>query len=175
MGLKSRWQHRWDVPPLISAPASSSTIKTLRLVEAIELRHAPAVVWALVQPAESSVFLSPEKTARAFTVPGTGPGLGEQQAHINHNDQITLIEIIEFEEGRRAVTQLLSPKPPRPARTVTTVEPLGLGSVLTIGMEFDGLARSVWSKGRQDRIRDWATTYLDHVRRVLDAENAPSN
>ena len=60
-------------------------------------------------------------------------------------------------------------------RTVTTVEPLGLGSVLTIGMEFDAPESTVWTKEEQESTREWATTYLERVRRALDAENAATD
>ena len=147
-------------------------MKTFRLFGAIKLRHPPAVVWALVAPAEKSVLLLPEQVARAFTVPGTGPGLGEQQAHVDHDGQASIIEIIEFEEGRRAVTRSVSPKAPVPMRFVTTVEPLGLGSVLTWGMEFDAPASTMWGKEHQESLREWAMTYLNRVRRALDEETS---
>jgi hypothetical protein len=140
------------------------------LYEATKLRQPPDVVWALVHPAESSLLLRPDQTARAFTVPGTGSGLGEQQVTIDHDGQASVVEVIEYDEGRRAVTQVLSPKPLVPLRTVTSVEPLGLGSVLTIGLEFDAPCSTVWTKPEQDGTREWALTYLDRVRRALDAD-----
>jgi hypothetical protein len=175
VGLEARWQRRWSERAAPGAAATDAAIKTFRLLEAIKLRQPPAVVWALVHPAESSLLLSPEQTAKAFSVPGTGPGLGEQQAHIDHEGQATIAEVIEFEEGRRAVTRIVSPKPPVPVRTVTTVEPLGVGSVLTIGLEFDAPASTVWTKDEQESTRDWATTYLDRVRRALNAETAATD
>lgn len=175
MGLEARWQQRWSRRTAARSATIDPAIKTFRLFEAIKLRHPPAAVWALVHPAESSLLLSPEQTARAFTVPGTGPGLGEQQAHIDHDGQATITEVIEFEEGRRAVTRVVSPKPQLPVRTVTTVEPLGAGSVLTMGMEFDAPASTLWRKGERESTKEWATTYLDRVRRALDAETATAD
>lgn len=170
VGLEARWQRRWSERTAPAVPKTVGPSKTFRIFEAIKLRHSPAVVWALVHPAESSLLLNPEETARAFTVPGTGPGLGEQQAHIDHDGQATIAEVIEFEEGRRAVTRVVSPKPPVPVRTVTTVEPLGLASILTIGMEFDAPASTIWTKDEQAGTREWAMNYLDRVRRALDAD-----
>lgn len=85
-------------------------LRTFRIFEAVKLKASPERVWALVHPAESSLVLAPDETARAFTVPGTGPGLGEQQCHIDHDGAASIIEVVELEPGRRAVTRLLSPR-----------------------------------------------------------------
>ena len=167
MGLEQRWQQRWATRSEPAAPTADHT-RTFRLYEAAKLRHSAEDVWELVRPAESSLLLSPETTARAFTVPGTGPGVGEQQMTIDHDGQASLIEVIEVDEGRRAVTLLRSPKPPVPVRSVTMVEPLGPGCLLTFGMEFDAPATTVWTAAEQNETRQILVTYLDRVRRALD-------
>jgi len=66
--------------------------------------------------------------------------VGEQQRHVDHEGQATIIEVVELVEGRKAVAIVVSPKPPLLVRIVTVVEPLGVGCVLTFGMEFDAPA-----------------------------------
>jgi hypothetical protein len=74
--LEQRWQRRWQEAP---QPAA----RTVRIQEAVKLRHSPEQVWALIEPAEHSVVLSPESVARAFRVPGTPAGLGQQQCFVD--------------------------------------------------------------------------------------------
>lgn len=170
MGLAERWEQRWKARTPGSPPDPGQGSRTVRSFEAIKLRQDPATVWALVAPAEHSVLLTPDTTARAFTVPGTGPGLGEQQCHVDHDGQATIIEVLELVENRRAVAVVVSPKPEIPVRMVTAVEALGTGSILTHGMEFEIPVQAVWPEPQQDAFRLYAQKYLKRVRQVLDED-----
>lgn len=75
---EARWQQRWE--------ARTTGAQRLSVVHEIEVRrHTPAQVWAFVRPAESAVLLA-EDVVRAFIVPGTGPGVGEQQCFVMVED-----------------------------------------------------------------------------------------
>lgn len=88
--LKSRWHRRWQ--------DSRTPARTVRQQESADLRQSCARVWALIAAAESAVTLSPTTTARAFRVPGTPAGVGEQQCLLGHGGDATLIEVVEFAE-----------------------------------------------------------------------------
>ncbi len=96
--------------------------------------------------------------------------MGEQQCHITHDGQATIIEVVELVEGRKAVAVVVSPKPSLLFRTVTRVEPLEVGCVLTYGVEFEAPADTQWPKAEQDAFRTYAAAYLGRVREVLDAD-----
>ena len=85
--LEQRWQGRWDGRLEGSA---SIVLPTLT----------PEQVWAFVQPAESAVLLDPS-VVRAFTVPRTGPGVGEQQCFVTRDEAgretTTYIEVTAYE------------------------------------------------------------------------------
>ena len=142
----------------------------MRAFESIKLRQGSLTVWALVAPAKSSVLLASDTTARAFTVPGTGPGVGEQHCHIDREGQASIIEVAELVPGRRAVAVTVSPKPEVAIRLVTEVEPLGTGCILSHGMEFEIHAGSEWPALSQEAFRLHAAAYLSRVRAVLEDE-----
>lgn len=71
------------------------------------LRRTPAQVWALIGPAEHASVLS-ANIVRGFTVPGTLTGVGQQQCFIDLHGNTCIIEVVEYEEGRRAVTRAIS-------------------------------------------------------------------
>ena len=173
VALAERWERRWRAR---TAPHQrvAGNVRTVRVFEAIKLKQDPSQVWQLLAPAESSVLLTPDKTSRAFTVPGTGPGVGEQQCHVDHDGQATIMEVVEFIEERRAVAVVVSPRPQVPVRLLTTLEPLGTGCVLTHGMEFEIPAQAEWPEEQQDAFQAYAVRYLGRVRRALDDEAAAS-
>ncbi len=87
--LEQRWQGRWDGRLEGSA---SIVLPTLT----------PEQVWAFVQPAESAVLLDPS-VVRAFTVPRTGPGVGEQQCFVSRDEtgreSTSYIEVTAYEHA----------------------------------------------------------------------------
>jgi hypothetical protein len=147
-------------------------VRTFRIQEAVKLRQRPEAVWALIAPAEHAVVLAPESVARGFRVPGTPAGLGEQQCMVDLDGNTSIHEVIEYSEARRAVTRLISPPSPVPVRATHQLEPLGEGCILSVGMEFDAPAGTVWPQEQQDEWRRGASRYLSRVRKVLVAEAA---
>ena len=95
---EERWQRRWEErsrPPVQRVTATASC----------EVRnYTPAEVWAFVRPAETSVLLN-EDVIRAFTVPGTGPGVGEQQCTVSLVDgreAMSVLTVMAVEENHYA-------------------------------------------------------------------------
>ena len=165
-----RWGRRRRDPDATDAVAVFRDTRTFRIHETVQLRHPPEHVWAFVHAAESSVLLLPG-VVHAFTVPGTGAGLGEQQAVVDRDGRRTVIEVTEYEEGRRAVAAVISPPPEMPTRSVTALEPLGEGCALTYGVEYDAPLGSVWPKERRDSARAEVLQYLERVKWELDAQS----
>lgn len=108
------------------------------------LRHTPAQVWALIVPAEHASVLS-ANIVRGFTVPGSPTGVGAQQCFLDLDGNTTIIEVVEYEEGRRAVTRTISPRPTVPVRVLHTVEVLDAGCLLGIGIECDAPTAIAWT------------------------------
>ncbi len=106
--LDEAWQRRWD--------ARGAPLRVETSASAVIEGSTPEQVWAFIRPAESAVLLLPE-VFRAFTVPGTGPGVGEQQcfvAEVQGKEHISRITAVAYE-------------PPAFAEAVTTTSP-GLSS-----------------------------------------------
>ena len=122
----------------------SPEIRHVRAQETIMLRHTPAQVWALIGPAEHASVLS-ANIVRGFTVPGTLTGVGQQQCFIDLHGNTCIIEVVEYEEGRRAVTRAISPRPAVPVRSLHTVELLDAGCLLSIGIECDAPTATNWT------------------------------
>src|SRR4051794_35343843 len=51
-------------------------------------------VWAFIRPPETAVLIDAQ-TTRAFTVPGTGPGVGEEQCFVTLVDGKELVQRIK--------------------------------------------------------------------------------
>jgi hypothetical protein len=85
---------------------------------------------------------------------------------------VSIYEVIEYVESRRAVTQRISP--PEPVRCLLThqVDPLGEGCILLMGMEIEVPAGAVWPQEQQDEWRRTTSRYLERVRSTLAAEGS---
>jgi hypothetical protein len=89
--MEKRWERRWE-PVVTRLEARAS-----RVIEG----RAPAQVWEFIRPAESTVLIDPS-VVRAFTVPGTGPGVGEQQCFVTRaggREVARLVTVLAVEEG----------------------------------------------------------------------------
>ncbi|MEU4419581.1 hypothetical protein AB0F81_03080 [Actinoplanes sp. NPDC024001] len=108
-----------------------TTAKPIQVSESatVELRWDAAAMWSYMWNPASSVELG-EHTEVGLTLPGTSYGLGEIQVFLHRlpdgRRQASLIEVVEFEPGRRAVTRSLVSAVPN--LSVLTIEPLGPGS-----------------------------------------------
>jgi hypothetical protein len=97
---QARWQARWQertTPAVVRLEVRAS-----RLVEG----RSPEQVWAFIRPAESAVLIDPS-TIRAYTVPGTGPGVGEQQCFVQRENGAEVSHVVTVTElgDTYAVTQ----------------------------------------------------------------------
>lgn len=84
----------------------SNTVEVRASAVAVLQGVVPQEVWAFVRRAESSFLLDlPSDLSAAFTVAGTGPGVGEQQRFVYREggtDVVATIEVTALEEGRWA-------------------------------------------------------------------------
>ncbi|KQX75344.1 hypothetical protein [Aeromicrobium sp. Root472D3] len=83
-------------------------------------------VWDRIEAPETQVLMSPE-TVLAGRLPGTGRGVGEIQYYVrevDHRRDLVAIEILEYEHGRRAVTETIT-HPDVRLRTTTLLESAG--------------------------------------------------
>jgi hypothetical protein len=110
--------------------------RMVRLEESGFLPWPSEVVWDLIEPAEKAPLIEPG-TVRAHHVAGTPSGLGEQQAHERLDGSIVVLEVIEYEHGRRAVTRQVSPPGNERPRTTQAVEPTNEGCIYTMAEETD--------------------------------------
>ncbi|MFI5897063.1 hypothetical protein ACIA5D_43935 [Actinoplanes sp. NPDC051513] len=92
-------------------------------VATVDLPRSAAVVWSFMAAPASATQLMEEVEA-AVTFPGSPRGLGEIQVFLQRTAtgrDIVAAEVIEYEEGRRAVTHSLGTT--YPSYGVLTVEP----------------------------------------------------
>jgi hypothetical protein len=148
-----------------AAPQGPIRIHTIQ--EVIKLRHSPSKVWSLIVPAEHAPLLSPT-ISRAYQVPGTPKGVGEQQASTDLAGNTAVVEIIEYVEERRAVTKVVSPPMPVPIRMTYSLEPLGEGCLFAYSQEYEAASNQVRSDDDIRAWREYAQDYLGRVRSVLD-------
>lgn len=169
MGLTERAEARFNA-------RRSSDRQALKPVEesaqvAIPL---PAnVVWDFVWRAETAPLVS-DNVVQAFTVPGTPIGeVGEIQCHIVRGEGGvlvgSLIEVVELDPGRRAVTRSLST--PEAAASTTEVIPAGeTASVLRLSVAMTP------APGKESDLRSilqsHASTYVERVAGVLRAQHS---
>jgi hypothetical protein len=100
-----RRRARRRLEPLPARPA------TVSLRETAYLPFPSAAVWAVLHAADSALLINPD-IVKGYRVPGTPDGVGEQQAFIDTAGNTTVIEVIEYSPGQRAITRQISPKPP---------------------------------------------------------------
>lgn len=148
------------------ATTGGAPVVTHRIQESIRLNHAPERVWSLIVPPENTALLWPN-TARAYRVPGTPAGVGEQQAFTDLDGHTSIIEVTEYIEARLAVTRVISPPLPVPVRSTYRLEPSGTGCLLHLGQEYDAAAHHVRSPSEAEAWRIYAVEYLARVRRTL--------
>lgn len=110
--------------------------RTVRLEETAMLQYSCEVVWGLIKPAEMAPLVEPE-LSRGYQVPGTPDGVGERQALEQHDGTTIIVEVIEYEANRRAVTRQVSPKMLEEQRNLQAVEPATGGCMYTEAFEVD--------------------------------------
>jgi len=143
--------------------------RTERLQEAALLPWPCKTVWDLVKPAENSPLLDPT-IRRGYRVPGTPDGLGEQQAFEREDGWTIIIEVTEYQHGRRAVTSQVSPPAAEQLRTVQTVEPVDGGCKYRIAVEIELRAGQRVLPQFEKEWRDGTRVQLERTEQTLAAE-----
>jgi len=123
-------------------------------------------VWSLIRPAENAVLLT--EAQRAFTVPGTPTGVGEQQCFIRRDGSVSIIEIIGEESPWWATTRPVTPTQVN-TRSTYKIEPTATGCTLTMGIVMEVPASAKLAEHPQDWWESHARPYLKRVSEVLSA------
>ena len=125
-------------------------------------------LFALIRPAESALWLSgPE---RAFKVPGTPDGVGEQQCFIRQNGCVSIIEVVAEERPWRAITRCVTHSE-FDCRYSYELEPSGSGCKLTMGNTLQIPAGLRLSKRYQRDWRESTRQYMAKAKEVLAAQS----
>lgn len=152
----------WLVPRLLR-PA-----RTVRLEETVVLPHTCEAVWGLIGPAELAPLLDP-KIRVGYRVPGTPDGVGERQALEHHDGTTTIIEVIEHEPARLAVTRTVQPRFLETVRSIQSVEPHEGGCRYTSAFEAELKAGTRVLPTIERAWRDEQHVHFDRVRAILDS------
>jgi hypothetical protein len=112
-----------------SAAAAGQT-KTYSAHASETYEHDAHAVWSLIRPAESAVLLN--GVQRAFTVPGTPTGVGEQQCFIRRDGSVSIMEIVGEESPWWATARPVTPEGVL-RRSTYRLEPTTNGCTLTVG------------------------------------------
>lgn len=162
--VEQRWQQRWQ-DERGQAPVGRIEAQASRIVEG----RTPEQVWAFIRPAESAVLTDPD-TVRAFTVPGTGPGVGEQQCFIRREggrEVPSLVTVTGYEEAVFAEVDHSSPEARSGGRF--EVEPVDGGTRLVMRTWVDvsdGLA--VDGPATQAALAEGVERYVVRVKALLE-------
>lgn len=121
-------------------------------------------VWALIRPAESAVLLG--NAQRAFTVPGTPYGVGEQQCFIGGHGAVSIIELVGEESPRWATTKTVTLAEPE-VRQTYQIESSASGCSLRVGTALEAHATHEWIASYEAAWRAHIRQYLARVEQVL--------
>lgn len=113
-----------------------SSGRVVQLHESAVVNASCELVWNVIKPAERAAALDPA-IRRGYRVPGTPLGLGEQQAFERVDGSTVIVEVIEYEEGRRATLRPVSPTAVEDWRITESVEPVGGGCRYAVTFEID--------------------------------------
>jgi hypothetical protein len=141
---------------------------TVSLRETAYLPFPPATVWTLLLPAESAPLINPD-IVKGYRVPGTPDGVGEQQAFVDTVGNTTVIEVIEYSPGHKAITRQVSPKPQVDTMSTWAVDSDGVGCILSYQQDItvspaerlDAEAQSHWRASVRDMLQRVRQTLHD--------------
>lgn len=149
-----------------SAAAANLPGKLHSLQASASYPHDAHTVWSLIRPAESATFLSDAQ--RAFTVPGTPQGVGEQQCFIGRDGSASVIEVIGEEGPWWATTRPLA-RDGNNRRTTYRLEPTATGCTLTMGCVIELPANAAFASDPSEWWENHARPYLNRIAEVLSA------
>lgn len=148
------------------ADASSGRTKTFSAHASESYAHDAHTVWSLIRPAESAVLLS--DALRAFKVPGTPSGVGEQQCFIGRDGSVSIIEVIGEEGPWWATTRPIAPSEMN-TRSTYRLEPTSFGCTLTVGTVFEVPANTEFAGNPDEWWEAQMRPYLSRIKEVLSS------
>ena len=148
-----------------SAAAAGHT-KTFSAHASEAYDHDAHTVWSLIRPAASAVLLS--DVQKAFTVPGTPAGVGEQQCFIRRDGSVSIIEVIGEESPWWATTRPIASGEIN-SRSTYRLEPTSFGCTLTVGTVIAIPANAEFAENPDEWWETQMRPYLNRVKEVLSA------
>ena len=151
------------------AAAAAGHTKTYSAHASETYDHDAHTVWSLIRPAESAVLLS--DAHKAFTVPGTPAGVGEQQCFITRDGSASIIEVIGEEGPWWATTRPIAAGEVN-SRSTYRLEPTPTGCRLTVGTVIEVPANAEFAGNPDEWWETQMRPYLTRVKEVLSARQA---
>lgn len=148
--------------------SKKSPPQVFRAQESESYEHDVGTVWALIRPAESATLLGDAR--RAFTVPGTPTGVGEQQCFIAGDGSVSIVEVVAEESERWSTTRVVTPSEVD-IRATFQLEPTATGCLLQVGVALEGRISSERLSTYEESWRGHARRYLARVTQILDLQH----
>jgi hypothetical protein len=130
----------------------------------------PDHVWAFIRPAETAPAIQPE-VRRAFKVPGTPDGPGEQQCFVAEGplDMLAagVVEVIEEAPGHLARVRSVT-GPPQSQRY--EVSATAGGSLLTYTVELSAVRWAPYTVHPRGQAAEAAAKYVASVKRLMESQ-----
>jgi hypothetical protein len=166
-GIVNLRHKRAVIAALEAQLATASAPNTTYSAQATEsFDYDAPTVWSLIRPAESAVLLTDAQ--RAFTVPGTPSGVGEQQCVIGRDGSVSIIEVTGEESPWWATTKPVT-RDEMNSRSTYTLKPTATGCTLTMGIVIELPADAHMAEDPQKWWESHARPYLNRVNEVLSA------
>jgi hypothetical protein len=151
---------------IATSAAASGRTKTYSAHASETYEHDAHTVWSLIRPAESAALLS--DVQKAFTVPGTPLGVGEQQCFIRRDGSVSIMEIIGEESPWWSTTRSIAPGETN-TRSTYRIEPTASGCTLTVSAIIELPANAEIAGGADEWWQSQMRPYLTRVKEVLSA------
>lgn len=152
------------------ASQASDRTKTYSAHASETYEHDARTVWSLIRPAESAVLLS--DAVKAFTVPGTPSGVGEQQCFISRDGSVSIIEVVGEESPWWATTRPIAQSEVN-SRSTYRLEPTSSGCTLTVGTVFEVPANTEFAGNPDEWWDAQMRPYLSRIKEVLSSGSNP--
>lgn len=163
-------RHKRAVGTAQAADASART-KTYSAHASEVYEHDAHTVWSLIRPAENAVLLS--DALRAFKVPGTPSGVGEQQCFIGRDGSVSIIEVIGEEGPWWATTRPIAASEMN-SRSTYRLEPTSSGCTLTVGTVIEVPANAEFAGNLDEWWDAQIRPYLTRIKEVLSSRQTCS-
>ena len=154
---------------MAAARAREAPPRTFGAQESETYGHDIQTVWALIRPAESAVLTG--NALRAFTVPGTPSGIGEQQCFIQSDGSVSILEIVGEEAPHWATTRVVTPSE-SDIRQTYQLEPTSTGCFLKIGIALEARTTDEWFTEYEQLWRANIRQYLTRLAKILALQHA---